>query len=153
MKILTKLMAMKQIFLAFLIYLPLTAFSQNNSPAPKTIDARLYDAYGKAYVDEIAQTDNYLLQRWTFYLDNAFYVTDGPVSKNGVAVNYPSVSVPDLANINILQLEQEQKMKRDFYAETVYQIEGTNKFLIYHSGRNFVERLNKYLNAKQQGGK
>ncbi len=148
MNLLTKLKGMKQILYVLLIFLPLTAFSQNNSPVSKTIDARLYEAYGKAYVDEVAQSDTYLLHRWTFYLDNAFYVTDALVNKDGVAVDYPSVSVPDLAHINILKLEQEQKLKRDFHVEMIYKIAGTNKFLIYHSGKNFVDRLNEYINAK-----
>ncbi len=151
MNLLTKLMAMKKNLLAFLIFLPLIAFSQQNSPVTKTIDARLYDAYGKAYVDDVANSDTYLLQRWTFYLDNAFYVTDALVSKDGAVVDYPSVSVPDVVHINILKLEQEQKqLKRDFYVETIYKIAGTNKYLVYHSGKNFVARLNEYINTKQQ---
>ena len=153
MKILTKLMAMKKPFLAFFIFLPFIAFSQQNSPVTKPIDARLYEAYDKAYVDDVAQGDPFLLKRWTYYLDHAFYVTDALVSKDGVAVDYPSVSVPDLAHINILKLESQQMLKRDYYVETIYKINGTDKFLVYHSGRNFIESLNEYLGVKQQGAK
>jgi hypothetical protein len=147
---LTKLLAMKQNFLALFIFLPIFAFSQQNSPTSQTIDARLYEAYGKAYVDEIAQTDSYLLNRWTFYLDNAFYITDALVNKDGKTVDYPSVFIPVLEQINILKLEQEHQIKRDYYKETIFKIEGTNKYLVYLSGKNFLERLNQYLSTKQQ---
>lgn len=145
MNLLTKLLAMKKTVLMALSLLPLTVFSQQNSPSLSTIDARLYEAYDKAYVDKIAQEDPFLLNRWTYYLDHAYYVTDAIVSKDGVATDYPSVSVPDLAHLNILKLETEQKLTRDYYVETIYKIKGTDKFLVYHSGRNFIESLNEHL--------
>lgn len=154
MNILTKLLlAMKKTFLVILIFLPFTLFSQQNLPVSTSIDARLYEAYGKAYVDEVAQGDPFLLKRWTYYLDNAFYISDAIVSKDGTPVDYPSVSVSDLGHINILKLETEQKLKRDYYVETIYKIKGTDKFLVYHSGKNFIERLNEYLGTKQQAAK
>lgn len=145
MNILTKLLAMKKTFIWALSLLPLTVFSQQNSPAISAIDARLYEAYDKTYVDKVAQDDPFLLKRWTYYLDHAYYVTDAIVSKDGVPTNYPSVSVSDLAHLNILKLETEQKLTRDYYVETIYKIKGTDKFLVYHSGRNFIESLNEYL--------
>ena len=150
MNISTKLQAMKKNVFTFLIFLPLSVFSQSNPPVTNAIDTRIYEAYGKAHVDEVAKSDVFLLQRWTYYLDNAFYVTDELVSKDGVVADYPSVSVPDLAHINILKLEMEQSLKRDYYVETIFKIKGTNKYLIYHSGKNFIERFNEYLSEKKQ---
>jgi hypothetical protein len=145
MNLLTNLLAMKKTFFLALSLLPLTVFSQQSSPSVSTIDTRLYEAYEKAYVDKVAQDDPFLLKRWTYYLDHAYYVTDAIVSKDGVPVDYPSVSVSDLAHLNILKLETEQKLKRDYYVETIYKIKDSNKFLVYHSGRNFIESLNEYL--------
>ncbi|MBL7813662.1 MAG: hypothetical protein JNL70_01565 [Saprospiraceae bacterium] len=144
---------MKKTIFSILVFLPLFSFAQQNSPVTKTIDSRLYDAYGKTYVDAVAQTDAFLIKRWTYYLDHAFYVTDELVSKDGKPLDYPSVSVPDLAHINILILEGEQNLKRDYYVETIYQIKGTNKFLVYHSGQNFIEKLNEHLNEEKKADK
>ena len=147
MNLSTKLLAMKKTVLLAFILLPLIVFSQQTSPVIKSpIDARLYEAYGKDYVDKVAQEDAFLLQRWTYYLDHSFYVTDALVSKDGAVVTYPSVSVADWTKINILQLESDQHLKHDYYVETIYKIKDTDKFLIYHSGRNFIEALNEYLN-------
>ena len=89
MNILTKLLAMKKTFIWALSLLPLTVFSQQNSPVTSVIDARLYEAYDKAHIDKVAQDDPFLLKRWTYYLDHAYYVTDAIVSKDGVAGGLP----------------------------------------------------------------
>ena len=153
MNLLTKLLAMKKQLIFVLAFLPFLAFAQQKSPVSKSIDPRLYEAYDKAYVDKVAQEDAFLLKRWTFYLDNAYYVTEDIVSKDGLPLDYPSVSVPDLAHLNILKLETEQKTTRDYYVEKIYKIVGTNKFLVYYSGRNFIESLNEYLRSVQDGAK
>ena len=153
MNLLTKLLAMKKQLIFVLAFLPFLAFAQQQSPVSKSIDPRLYEAYDKAYVDKVAQEDAFLLKRWTFYLDNAYYVTEDIVSKDGLPLDYPSVSVPDLAHLNILKLETEQKTTRDYYVEKIYKIVGTNKFLVYYSGRNFIESLNEHLRSMQDGAK
>ncbi len=145
MIILTKLQTMKRILTFTIILLPFIVFSQQNSPASKSIDPRLYAAYEKAYVDDVAQNDAFLLKRWTFYLDHAYFISETSLSKSETAESYPSVKIADLQHINILKLEQEQSLKRDYYTETIYKIEGTAKYLVYYSGRAFIEKLNDYL--------
>ena len=153
MNLLTKLLAMKKQLTFVLAFLPFLAFAQQQSLPIQPIDPRLYEAYDKAYVDKVAQEDSFLLQRWTYYLDHAFYVADGLTNKDGTPVDAPSVSVPDLAHLNILKLETEQKTTRDYYVEKIYKIVGTNKFLVYYSGRNFIESLNEHLRSVQDGAK
>ena len=137
--------------LKFLIILPFVVGplsiiqSQTVQKSPKAIDARIYEVYEKSYVDELALNDAFWVHRWTFYLDNAFFVTDEILSKDGNEETYPSVKIKDLAQINILQLENEQHLKHDFYTSTIYKIEGSNKCLVYLPGRDFVEKLNEYL--------
>ena len=132
------------------LFLPFLAFSQQNISVSKSIDRRLYAAYDKAYVDDVAKNDAFLLKRWTFYLDHAFFISESSLSKNEELESYPSVKIDDLEHINILKLEQEQPLKRDYYAETIYKIEGTNKYLVYYSGRDFIQKLNDYL-SKDNG--
>lgn len=150
MNMLTKLLAMKRLFTYAIILLPFTVFSQQNTSDSKSIDPRLYAAYEKTYVDDVSQNDVFLLKRWTFYLDNAYFISETSLSKSGAEDNYPSVNIPDLEHINILKLEQEQSLKRDYYAETIYKIKGTSKYLVYYSGRAFIEKLNDYL-SKDNG--
>ncbi len=145
MNMLTKLLAMKRLLTYAITLLPFVVFSQQNSPISKSIDPRLYAAYDKAHVDDVAQNDAFLLKRWTFYLDHAFFISETSLSKSETEESYPSVKIADLQHINILKLEQEQALKRNYYAETIYKIEGTNKYLVYYSGRDFIEKLNDYI--------
>ena len=139
--------------LKYLILLPFMVgplsiiHSQTVQKSPETVDARIYEVYDKSYVDELARDDAFWVHRWTFYLDNAFFVTDEILSKDGNEETYPSVKIKDLTNINILQLENEQHLKHDFYTSTIYKIEGSNKCLVYYAGRDFVEKLNAFLKS------
>lgn len=150
MNILIKLQAMKRILILILTLLPFFAFSQQQIYFKKSIDPRLYAAYDKAFVDNVAQNDTFLLKRWTFYLDHAFFISESSLSKTEKDEKYPSVVIADLQNINILKLEQEQQLVRDYYSEKIYKIKGTNKYLVYYSGRDFIQKLNEYL-SKDNG--
>ncbi len=136
---------MRRIFTFLLVVVPFLLFSQQNTVFnTAAIDQRLYTVFGKAYIDESLQNDVFSLQRWTFYLDNAFIIANEPPTKDGTAGDFPTVNIPDLAHINILQLEKEQDLKRDYYVESIYRIAGTNKYLVYHSGRHFIEAFNAF---------
>ena len=112
--------------------------------ATKTVvpDERLYEVYERDYVDGLVSENPFLVKRWNFYLDNAFYITDEVVEKN---TGFPSVTLSDIKNINILLLEKEQKLERDWDKQMVYKIRDTNKILVYYSGKNFTESFKKYL--------
>ena len=138
--------------MAIFACLPMFLTAQQNASAESStlIDARLYDAYGKTYVDRVALEDDFLINRWTFYLDHAYFISDSPLAKDGAAAeSYPSVNVTDLAKINILKLEKEQDLKRAYHTETIYKIAGTEKYLVYYAGRDFIERFNHYWDAKR----
>jgi hypothetical protein len=144
---------MRRIFTSLLVVVPFFLFSQKNTVFnTAAIDQRLYAVFGTEYIDESLRSDVFSLQRWTFYLDNAYIIVSEPPTKDGSAGDFPTVRIPDLAHINILQLEKEQDLKRDYYTESIYRIEGTTKYLVYHSGRNFIEAFNAFrdeLNAKE----
>ena len=137
---------MRSYFFPLLLALPLSIFSQSLLQTDKLqIDPRLYAVFEKNYLEKVAVEDAFFIHRWNFYLDHAFFISDNPLSKDGDGANYPSVSVDNLDQINILKLENEQNLKHDFYLETIYKIKNTNKYLVYLAGKDFVDKLNEYL--------
>ena len=138
---------MRSYLFPLLLALPLSIYSQSQlQTGSLKIDSRLYEVFEKDYLEKTAIEDPFLIQRWNFYLDNAFIISDNALNKKETAADYPSVSIPDLKQINILKLEKEQKLNHDFYSETVYKIANTNQYLVYLAGKDFVEKLNVYLN-------
>ena len=136
---------MKRIITSLLVVAPLFLFSQKTTTFnTASIDARLYAVFGKEYIEESLRSDLFSLQRWTFYLDNAYIIAQEPPTKDGSEGDFPTVRIPDLKNINILQLEKEQKLTRDYYTESIYRIEGTTQYLVYYSGRDFIEAFNAF---------
>jgi hypothetical protein len=147
---------MKRLFTSLVVVAfvqaPFYLFSQQTTVFNiNAIDPRLYAVFGKEYIEESLRDDVFSLQRWTFYLDNVYFICDHSPTKDGSAGDFPLVRIEDLAHINILRLEKEQGLKRDYYTESVYRIEGTNKYLVYHAGRRFIEAFNAFrreLNSK-----
>ncbi len=137
---------MRSYFFPLLLVLPLSIFSQSREQTDKLhIDPRLYAVFEKEYLEKVSIEDPFLIKRWNFYLDNAFFISDNPLSKDSDVKSYPSVSVDNVEHINILKLESEQNLKHDFYLETIYKIKNTDKYLVYLPGKDFVDKLNAYL--------
>lgn len=133
--------------LVILIILPENSFAQSQQVPLSSInvDQRLYDVFEKKYIENISKEDPLLIERWVFYLDNAFFISDNALEKSKAQGEYPSVQIANLDKINILQIEKEQGLKHDFYTETIYKIAGTDKYLIYLAGRDFVEKFNTHM--------
>ncbi|MFK7770822.1 MAG: hypothetical protein AB8F94_01740 [Saprospiraceae bacterium] len=134
---------MKGILTLFLLSFSVLSFAQNKSSETVEIDDRLLEVYDKEYLEDLKIQNPVLLQRWSFYLDNAFYMVDFPKEKGNP--DYPTIEVADLDNMNIFLLEKNQKMTRDFDKPTKYKIKGTNKILVYYSGKEFNQKLNNFL--------
>ena len=134
---------MKALFTSFLFFFSYLLFSQE----PATIDPRLFAVYDQAYLDRIQTENPFLLERLNFYLDNAWYLSDYPADKG--AMDFPSVMIEDLQSVNILLLEKEQGLHKDFLTETVYSVNGTRKVLIFRSGKEFNRMLNEHLHWDQ----
>ncbi len=130
----------------------LMAFSSailGQEPVSKlTVDERLYNVFSESYIEDVKSTNPVLLLRWNFYLDNAFYITTFPNEKG--TPDYPVITIPDLNNINILALEKEQSLSRDWNKQSVYQIAGTNEVLVYYSGKKFSALFNKHRSKKSK---
>ena len=142
---------MKSIINALLLLiLPVSLVAQSQQPKNSIqIDTRLYEVYDKDYLEEIKTKDPFLIQYWTFYLDNAFIITDrAGLSKPDEDKYYPLVSIPDLTKVNIMKIETKQNLKQDLYKETVYKIKGTDKYLVYYPNKVFVQKFNAYSGRK-----
>ncbi len=135
---------MKKWLLLSFSFLSFFSIAQN---AMETVvpDERLYEVYESAYVDDLMKENPFLIKRWNFYLDHAFLIADEiPEKKN----DYPIVTISDINQINILLLEKEQKLQRDWDKPMIYKIRDTDKILVYHAGKDFTKSLKKHLGEK-----
>ena len=117
--------------------------------APVEPDQRLFQLYESQYLSQLKQENPTLLERWNFYLDHAWYISELPSEK--VTKKLPTVVIADLNNVNILLLEKEQNLHRDWDRQMIYRIRDTNKYLIYHSGKRFVELFNQHRGLISKG--
>lgn len=108
------------------------------------LDPRLYEVYDSTYLSRLQNELPTLIYRLNFYLDHAFYITDYPAEK-GSPADLPSVEIEDTSKVNILLLEKEQILIRDFDKQSYYRINQTDQVLVFHSGKKFVEMFNEYM--------
>lgn len=129
----------------FLIVTCFATFVQAQQPTHTAIpiDARLYEVFDGSYLEKVHTENPFLIQRWNFYLDHAWYITGLPAEKALAA--YPVISVDNLEDINILLLEKEQHLKRDWERQMVYRIGDSGKALVFHSGKEFNKMLDQHL--------
>ncbi|MBK6619871.1 MAG: hypothetical protein IPG32_02960 [Saprospirales bacterium] len=130
---------MKLLFTSSLFLCSFLLFSQEPIP----IDPRLSAALDQEYLERLQTENPFLLSRLHFYLDNAWYLSDYPEDKG--AMDFPVVRIDNPESINILLLEKEQGLQKDFQTQTVYSINGTRKVLIRRSGMEFNRMLNEHL--------
>jgi hypothetical protein len=119
--------------------LPVLGISQSSQIK---IDDRLFDVFDKAYLDNLQMANPFLIQRWNYYLDNAYYIAEDVKTAQHA---YPDVIIDDLKQFNIFLLEKEQGIKRAYQQEVAYRINGTNKVLVYYAAKDFTAKLNKHL--------
>jgi len=136
---------MKIFFPLTFVLISFSIFAQNTTETHThlTIDERLYAVFDRGYLEKLRTTQPFFIQRWNFYLDHSWYLSDLPPEKAKAA--YPVVHIANLENINILLLEKEQNLRKDWNKREVYAIEGTNQALVFYAGKDFNQRLNNYL--------
>lgn len=130
----------KSLTLSVLIALigSVTAFAQ----AEISIDQRLYDVFDASFLKKLQTDKSFHLHYYNFSLDNSYEIIEIPKEKN---MQLPKVEIKDLDKINILKLQQEQKLTKSYDAPTYYQIKGSDKILMIRSEKDFAKRLNKHL--------
>lgn len=122
----------------------------SNPPGTSNVipDARLYDAFDSTYLESLRRDNPGLLQRWNFYLDNAFIVTEFPPQKGDIA-QFPAVQISDISGINILVLEKNQHLAHDWQKPVFYRINNTGKVLMYYPGKEFNQKFREWLSKGQ----
>jgi hypothetical protein len=130
-------------FLFFVLAISTFVHAQQQAHTGPPIDNRLYEVFDGNFLEHLKSDNPFSLQRLNFYLDHAWYLTELPGAK--VAAGYRVISLAGLENINILKLEKEQHLLRDWNRQMVYKIENTSQALVFHSGKEFTRRLNEHL--------
>ena len=133
---------MGKIYTLFLLFFATFAFSQTNT-GPISIDDRLTEVFDLEYLNTLQDQSPTTIIRWNFYLDNSWYITELPEKKE--VSDLPEVIISDLGKLNILLLEKEQGLTRDWTKRIKYKIKNTNKVLVYYSGKEFNRTLNQHL--------
>ncbi|NJK83161.1 MAG: hypothetical protein HC912_04420 [Saprospiraceae bacterium] len=119
--------------------LPALGISQSNKVK---IDERLFAVFEQTYLEQLQTTNPFLIQRWNYYLDHAYYIAEDVKTAQHT---YPEVAIDDLKQLNIFLLEKEQGTKGAYQKEVAYRISGTNKVLVYYAAKDFTAKLNKHL--------
>ena len=107
-------------------------------------DPRLYDAFDSTYLESLRRDNPVLLQRWNFYLDNAYVITEFPAQKGDVS-QFPAVQISDISSIHILVLEKNQHLTHDWHKPVFYRINNTRKVLMYYPGKEFNRKFREWL--------
>ncbi|MCP3929290.1 MAG: hypothetical protein GY705_09345 [Bacteroidetes bacterium] len=130
-------------FCTILIFFTLNLLAQSDKKEKPKIDNRLYEVYSENYLQRLQDENPFLIQRWNYYLDHAWYIIEYPNEKKDAG--YPSIHISNLDDFNIILLEKENRLERDFKKRKIYKIETTNKVLVFYSGEEFNKKLNKHL--------
>ena len=89
---------MKYILLVITLCLPLFLLGQTEKVVA---DERLHEVFETTYLDGLVKENPFLIQRWNYYLDHAYYITEDPKMEKH---DYPTVKIEDLKNFNILKI-------------------------------------------------
>ncbi|RMG79068.1 MAG: hypothetical protein D6714_16940, partial [Bacteroidetes bacterium] len=127
-----------------ILFISFTTFAQQAHPTPilPNIDSRLFEVFEADYLRRVQHQNPILIQRWNFYLDHAWYITDLPASKNA---GLPVVQIDDPDAINILALRKEQNLVSYKSRMSIYRIAGTDKALVILPADVFNQKLNAFL--------
>ena len=132
---------MKYCILLACFCLPFLGQTQSASAAIQ-IDDRLYDIYEADYLDRLLKERPFLIQKWNFYLENAYYLTD---DEKALSQDQPTIVVKDVSNINIIALMREYELLSHPQLEKSYRIANSSQVLVLRSSRDITEALNKHL--------
>lgn len=106
------------------------------------IDPRLEAKYDAEQLAELSENHPAVIEYWTFYLDNAYYVADAPSGKD--LAHLPTVQVADVSDFNVLSLDVHPLEQ----VENRYVIEGTNKLLVIRSTQKITALYNEYRRTR-----
>lgn len=135
---------MKFFYLVFILLLTSPVFAQQEK---SDFDPRLLEVFEKDYLNSVQTNNPILIKRWTFYLDNSFYLADFDLKK--FSKTLPSINIKDLGKINILKIEKEQSIQKDWNLPKAFKIKNTQKLLVYHASKEFNKQFRQYLSTEE----
>ena len=110
--------------------------------AQTNVDPRLQVKFGEERLADLQKNHPSVIDYWTFYLDNSYFVADLAPAKD--AGEIPSVKIDDISRFNILALDVHPMEN----GNRIYRIEGTDKLLVLHSTEKIAEMFNEYRNSR-----
>jgi hypothetical protein len=152
----------QKIVIIFLLFLGfLTASGQGAAQTKKIIpDPRLYDCFGKPAVEAMMNNPRQLLY-YNFFLDHAFFVTDGKDKKPSEGINIFTVQCKDPGpngevkyfneDVNKFDpktfnvLKYQFKPEQDNYAH--YLLGTTGRLIIFYPQKDFAKMYREYLKS------
>lgn len=129
---------MRALAVIFVLFAAVSVHGQSAVEA----DQRLFDVFETDYLNRMQADHPVMLARLNFYLDNAWFITEYPTEKGNP--DLPEITIEDFDNLNILKLEAAYALSRDFNKRMMYSIKGTDKVLVYYSGKEFTESFNAF---------
>lgn len=131
---------MRNIFLIGLLFiLPTVIFAQSKSTL--TIDERLYEVFEADFLERMQKETPAMLEYYNFFLDNAYKIQTLNKDKTST---YPKITVDNTEDINILKLINDQKLKRDYNNQSIYQIADSNQLLILIAEKELAKKFNQH---------
>ncbi len=113
--------------------------------SPET-EKKVMDYLGKESYEFVLKKNPDIIKYYIYFIENSYYIADIPKEKSGSTKDIKTAVIPlksngdiDIVAMNVLKLN----LKRDFYNRTYYQIEGTQKLLVFYSEVEFMENFNK----------
>lgn len=136
---------MKLFCIVFSFLLTSSLFAQQGKT---DLDPRLLEVFEKDYLNSVQTNNPILIKRWTFYLDNSFYLADFDLKK--FPKTLPSINIKDLGKINILKIEKEQSIQKDWNLPKAFKIKNTQKLLVYHSSKEFNKQFRLHISKDER---
>ena len=110
--------------------------------AQSDVDPRLTAKFAPERLADLQKNHPSVIEYWTFYLDNAYYLADLAPAKD--ASDLATVKIDDISHFNILALDVHPME----LGNRVYRIEGSDKLLVMHSIEKIAEMFNEYRRTR-----
>ena len=127
---------MRVLFLSLFIFIAKIAIGQTHH------DERLTVKYASKYLDRMEEKSPVIYQRINYYLDHSYMIIDNPNGKFDQLKD--EISIQNLDEINILELERAFDIQPDYKMRRVFRIKGTDKVLVRLPMEEFNEAFNQF---------
>ena len=127
---------MRVLFLSLFIFIAKIAIGQTHH------DERLTVKYASKYLDRMEEKSPVIYQRINYYLDHSYQIIDEPKGKFDQLKD--EISIQNLDEVNILELERTFDIQPDYKMRRVFRIKDTNKILVRLPMVEFNKAFNQF---------